>query len=103
MSSTTVTNTVNTVSSTCMKQQNQYLTSSKVKEKEDYGQYLLHTPESPPHDKPKIPCQFKLNYQTPQQSIEETSRDNGELFITMTKDKPKLCNRKLKNRKNRDR
>ena len=103
MSSTTLTNTVNTVSSTCMKQQNQYLTISKVKEKEDYGQCLLHTPESPPHDKPKTPCQLKLNYQTPQQSIEETSWDNGELFITMTKDKPKLCNRKLKNRKNRDR
>ena len=70
MSSTTVTNTVNTVSSTCMKQQNQYLTISKVKDKEDYGHYLLHTPESPPHDKAKTPCQLKLNYQIPQQSTE---------------------------------
>ena len=102
MSSTTVTNTVNTVSSTCMKQQNQYLTILKVKDKEDYGQYLLHTHESPPHDKAKTPCQLKLNYQTPQQSTKETSWDKGELFITMMQGKPKLCNKKLKNRKNRD-
>ena len=80
MSLNTVTNTVSIVSSTCMKQQNQYLTISKVKEKEDYGQYLLHTPESPPHVKAKTPCQLKLNYQTPQQSTKETSWDNGELF-----------------------
>ena len=53
MSSTTVINTVNTVSSTCTKKQNQYLTISTVKEKEDYRLYLLHTPESPPHDKAK--------------------------------------------------
>ena len=74
-----------------MKQQYQYLTILKAKEKEDYGQYLLHTPESPPHDKAETPCQLKLNYQTPQQSTKETSWDNGE-----------LCNKKLKNRKNRD-
>ena len=42
----------------CMnKKQNQYLTITTVKEKEDYGQYLLHTPESPLHDKGKTPCQ----------------------------------------------
>ena len=43
MSSTTVINTVNTVSSTCMKKQYQYLTISTVKEKEDYGLSLTHT------------------------------------------------------------
>ena len=57
MSSTTVVNTVNTVSNTFTKRQNQYLTISIVKGKEDYGQYLLHTPESKPHDKEKTPRQ----------------------------------------------
>ena len=50
MSSTTVTNTVNIVSSTGTKKQNQYLTISTVKKKEDYGLCLSHTPKSPPHD-----------------------------------------------------
>ena len=58
--------------------------------------------DSPPHDKAETPCQLKLNYQTPQQSTKETSWDNGEIFITMMQDKTKLCNKKLKNRKNRD-
>jgi len=57
MSSTTVITTVNTVSSTCTKKQNQYLTILTVKEKEDYGQYPLHMPESQSHDKAKTPCQ----------------------------------------------
>ena len=57
MSSTTVINTVNTVLNTFTKRQNQYLTISIVKGKEDYGQYLLRTPESKPHDKAKTPRQ----------------------------------------------